>query len=108
MPNQAAASDLLFYDNVVPQKVPLSKISDDVIACDLWFEPPNQKFWLRLRQFNSLTGLLILAIKFFQTALKGAKFDSNSVKMHMAIFSKKSPLSIIRLSCISLPSMLLN
>ena len=24
------------------------KVSDDVIACNLWFGPPNQKFWLRL------------------------------------------------------------
>ena len=31
------------------QKIPLSKISDDVIACELWFGPcSNQKFWLRL------------------------------------------------------------
>ena len=47
--NQASASDLPLYDIFVPQKVFLLKISDDVIACDLWFEPPlNQKFWLRL------------------------------------------------------------
>ena len=26
-----------------PQKVPLSKISDDVIACSLWFAPPPIK-----------------------------------------------------------------
>ena len=24
------------------------QIFDDVIACDLWFRPANQKFWLRL------------------------------------------------------------
>ena len=30
---------LPFYDIFVTQKVPLSKISDDVIACDLWFGP---------------------------------------------------------------------
>ena len=38
--NQASASDLPLYDIFAPQKVPLSKISDDVIACDLWFAPP--------------------------------------------------------------------
>ena len=32
---QATASDFPFYDIFVPQKVPLSKISDGVIACDL-------------------------------------------------------------------------
>ena len=37
MPNQAAASDLPFYDNLCPQKVPFLKNSDDVIACDLLF-----------------------------------------------------------------------
>ena len=33
----ATASDLSFYDIFAPQKVPLLKISDDVIASDLWF-----------------------------------------------------------------------
>ena len=33
------ASGLSFYDILVPQKVSLLKISDDVIACDFWFEP---------------------------------------------------------------------
>ena len=32
--------DLLICNIFVPQKVPLSKISDDVIARDLWFGPP--------------------------------------------------------------------
>ena len=27
----------------VPQKVPLSKISDDVIVCHFWFDPPQSK-----------------------------------------------------------------
>ena len=27
----------------VPQKVPLLKISDGIIACDLWFEAPQSK-----------------------------------------------------------------
>ena len=47
--HQATASDLPFYDIFAPQKVTFSKISDNVIECDLWFGPhPNQKSWLRL------------------------------------------------------------
>ena len=46
---RATASDLPLYDIFAPQKVPFLKISDDVIACDLWFgPPPNQTSWLRL------------------------------------------------------------
>ena len=41
--HQATASDLPFYDISAPQKVTFSKISDDVIACDLWFGPPPIK-----------------------------------------------------------------
>ena len=37
---RATASDLPFYDIFAPQKVPFLKISDDVIACHLWFGPP--------------------------------------------------------------------
>ena len=37
-------SDLPFYDIFVLQKVPFSQISDDVIACDLWFAPPPLPF----------------------------------------------------------------
>ena len=40
MLNQATASDLPIYDIFVPQKVPTSKISDDVIECGFWFGPP--------------------------------------------------------------------
>ena len=39
---QATISDLPSYDIFVPTKVPLLKIFDDVIACDLWFGPPSQ------------------------------------------------------------------
>ena len=47
--NQTTAFDLSFYDILVPQKVNLSKVSDDVIACDLWIGPaPNQTSWQRL------------------------------------------------------------
>ena len=43
-------SDLPSYDIFVPEKIPLLKIFDDVIAYNLWFGPPsNQKFWVRLR-----------------------------------------------------------
>ena len=38
----ATISHLPSYDIFVPQKVPLLKIFDDVIACDLWFGPPYQ------------------------------------------------------------------
>ena len=36
---QATALDLAFYDNFAPQKLPLLKIFDDVIAGELWFGP---------------------------------------------------------------------
>ena len=41
--NQVTASDLPLYDIFVPQKVPLLKISEDVVACDWWFAPPPFK-----------------------------------------------------------------
>ena len=37
------ASDFPIYDIFAPQKITFSKISDDVIACDLWFGPPPIK-----------------------------------------------------------------
>ena len=40
---RATASDFPFYEIFAPQKVPFLKISDDVIACDLWFGPPQSK-----------------------------------------------------------------
>ena len=39
----ATGSDLLSYDIFAPQKLLLLKISDDVIASDLWFGPPPTK-----------------------------------------------------------------
>ena len=39
---QATISDLPSNDIFVPQKVPLLKIFDDVIACYLWFGHPYQ------------------------------------------------------------------
>ena len=45
----ATALDLPFYNIFAPQKMPLLKISDDIIACNLWFcHPHSQKSWLRL------------------------------------------------------------
>ena len=41
--NHTTATGHPFYDIFVPQKVPVSKISDDVIACDLRFPPPQTK-----------------------------------------------------------------
>ena len=38
----ATISNLPSYDIFVPQTVSLLKVFDDVIACDLWFGPPNQ------------------------------------------------------------------
>ena len=40
MSPQVKASDLPFYDIFVPQKIPLSKISDDFNTCDFWFALP--------------------------------------------------------------------
>ena len=40
---QITISDRPSYDIFVPQKLPLWKIYDDVIACDLWFRPPPIK-----------------------------------------------------------------
>ena len=38
--HQTTASDLSFYDIFAPTKNFFFKISDDVIACDLWFAAP--------------------------------------------------------------------
>ena len=40
--HQATASDLPFYDIFAPTKNFSFKVSDNVIACDLWFDPPPQ------------------------------------------------------------------
>ena len=37
------ALDIPLPNIIAPQKVPLLKISDDVIACDLWFGPTPTK-----------------------------------------------------------------
>ena len=44
-PGHDFTSTILRY--LCQKKVPILKIFDDVIACDLWFAPPNQKSWLR-------------------------------------------------------------
>ena len=41
--HQVTALDLPFYNIFAPQKITFSKISDDVIASDLWFGPPPIK-----------------------------------------------------------------
>ena len=41
--HQATASDLSFYDIFAPTKNSSFEVSDDVIACDLWFAPPPIK-----------------------------------------------------------------
>ena len=73
--HRAAASDLSFYDIFAPQKVPFLKFFDDVIACDLWFAPPQLKI-LATPMTSSLHtlnfGLLrkyvsLLHIKMFRT-----------------------------------------
>ena len=56
---QVTASDLLFYDIFALQKVPFLKITDDIIACDLWFgsppiENPGYAYGLRIPT-NELT-----------------------------------------------------
>ena len=43
MCQQATASDFPFYDNFAPQKLPVLKIFDDVIAGELWFGTPPIK-----------------------------------------------------------------
>ena len=40
---QATASYLPIHNIFVPQKVPVSQISEDVITCNLWFGPPQLK-----------------------------------------------------------------
>ena len=37
-----------------PTKNSFFEVSDDVIACDLWFAPPNQKSWLRQWQISTV------------------------------------------------------
>ena len=54
-----------------PQKVPFSKISDDVIACDLWFGPPQLKI---------LATPIYLTVRFlFFQDLKDALKDANDM-----------------------------
>ena len=47
-PGRGLWSSILQY--LCPHKKFLFEVSDDVIACDLWFgpPPPSRKFWLRL------------------------------------------------------------
>ena len=56
--HQAMTSNLLFYDIFAPTKNSSFEVTDDVIACDLWFGPPNQKSWLHL-----LVSLVIVTVR---------------------------------------------
>ena len=54
--HQVKASDLSHYDIFAPTKNSSFEVSDDVIACDLWFgspPPSNQKSWLCLCYGNT-------------------------------------------------------
>ena len=51
---QAKVSDLAVYNIFVRQKfAPLSKITDAVIICDLWFVPPPQSKILATRMHTA-------------------------------------------------------
>ena len=64
---QSTASDFPIYNIFVPQKVPLSKSSEDVITCDL--VPPNQKSWLHYAPGRTCTP----AIDYFHYKTKISK-----------------------------------
>ena len=57
---QATASDLPFYDFFVPQKVPFSKIFDDVIARYLWFVPLPQSKTLATPTFETFLTFIFI------------------------------------------------
>ena len=79
---QATASDLpLIYHTFVPQKVPLTKISHDVIACDLWFGPPQSKI-LATPMLQSHRS--IIAVRNFQRF-----YDRSFVREYEPIFILK-------------------
>ena len=79
MVNQTTAFGLLFYNIFVPQKVPLSKMFDDVITCHLWFYPtpiknPGYAYSLTVIQ-NQETPKLLIAI--FAASLENLKEIAN-------------------------------
>ena len=51
---QSTTLDLTFYDIFALQKFPFFLISDDVIACNLWFAPPPIKI-LATRMVTMIT-----------------------------------------------------
>ena len=64
-------SDLPSYDIFVPQKVTLLTISDDTIACDLWFgSPPPQSKILATPMNWRLPEKLFLKTFFFGEHLR--------------------------------------
>ena len=60
MPNHAKASNLPLYNIFALQKVPLLKISDDVIACDLWFGLSQSKFAAKPTSLDAMFSLVII------------------------------------------------
>ena len=68
---QALDLDLPFYDIFAPQKVPFLKISDDIIACNLWFGPSPQSQTVAMPMVTMVTHhrlqshLTLLAIGLF-------------------------------------------
>ena len=79
MPNQTTASDLPFYDNFDPQKVPLSKNFDDVIVRDLWFAPPQSKTWATPMGYGPLAVIMLQHVHCFQRQQQRAKYYPSTV-----------------------------
>ena len=68
------ASDLQIDNTFVPQKVTLSKISDDGIAYDLWFRPPP----IKNPGYANVVNHLI-------TQVKGISFEMTQSEILLAI-----------------------
>ena len=86
--HQATASDLPFYDIFAPQKVPFSKISDDVILCDLWFGPPQSKI-LATPMFQQCKNHSQMAMVFFNGTMHHAILQKNA-KIFLKNFEKNA------------------
>ena len=54
--HQATASDLPFYDIFAPTKNFSFQVSDDVIACGLWFGPPQSKILATPKHQSQIIG----------------------------------------------------
>ena len=86
---QATASDIPIYNIFVPQKVPFSKVSDDVIPCDLWFAPhpiknpgyacaPKYCYGIEIGAIVVLPILQLLSIHCFHSGLDEERFRLRS------------------------------